>query len=124
MKDKLLKIALIQSPLVWENPGENRIDFSKKIASLNREVDLVVLPEMFTTGFTMSPQNIDLTEGNKTLEWMLLEASNNNVAIVGSIVFYENGDYTNRLFFVEPNGKIQRYDKRHTFTLAGEDKIY
>ena len=124
MKDQLLNIALIQSPLVWENPGQNRIDFSKKIASLNKEVDLVVLPEMFTTGFTMSPQNIASTEGNKTLEWMLLEASNNNIAILGSIVFFENGAYTNRLFFVEPNGKIHRYDKRHTFTLAGEDKIY
>lgn len=124
MKDRSLNIALIQSPLVWEEPVQNRINFSKIISKLNKGVDLVVLPEMFTTGFTMSPQNINRLEGKKTVDWMLQEAANNHIAIMGSLAFFENGDYSNRLFLVEPNGNIHQYDKRHTFTLAGEDKVY
>lgn len=119
-----MEVALIQSSLVWENPDENRKNFSKKIKSFSKEVDLIVLPEMFTTGFTMQPQNIKREEGQKTLDWMLNEAKENNAAIIGSIPFQAKNGYTNRLFFVESNGKISHYDKRHTFTLAGEDKVY
>lgn len=119
-----LKIALIQSPLIWENPEANRQAFSEKIDSILDDVDLIVLPEMFTTGFTMNPQNIDPIEGNKTLEWMQNEADKKNVALVGSIVFYGENKYYNRLYFIVPNTAPYSYDKRHTFTLAGEDKVY
>ena len=124
MKHLELKVALIQSVLVWENPEQNRLDFSTKMSKLSKDVDVIVLPEMFTTGFTMTPQNIDTAEGQKTVEWMSKEAKGSNAAIVGSIPFFENGNFTNRLFFVEPNGTISQYDKRHTFTLAGEDQVY
>lgn len=119
-----LKIALIQSSLVWENPEQNRINFSKKIALISSDVDLIVLPEMFTTGFTMQPQNIPAEEGQMTLKWMLEKAKNKQLALVGSIPFYEDGMYTNSLFFVKPDGTYQKYDKRHTFTLAGEGDVY
>lgn len=123
MKEEL-HIALIQTSLIWENPQENRNVFSEKIQSISAEVDILILPEMFTTGFTMQPGNIPKDQGQKTLDWMLEIAKDRNLAITGSIVFYENGNYYNRLFFVEPNGKMATYNKRHTFTLAGEDKVY
>ncbi|SMG31872.1 amidohydrolase [Arenibacter troitsensis] len=119
-----LRVALIQSPLEWENPSKNREHFSKKLDTLNGEVDLVILPEMFTTAFTMTPWNIAKEEGEITVKWMQKEAGRRNVALTGSMVYFEDGHYYNRLWFVEPDGKSGYYDKRHTFTLAGEDKIY
>lgn len=118
-----LKIALIQAPLIWEGPTANRAYFSDKISNCSR-ADIIVLPEMFTTGFTMTPENLGREEGQLTLEWMQQSAKKSNAALVGSLPFHENGKYTNRLFFVEPNGAHHIYDKRHTFTLAGEDKVY
>ncbi len=119
-----LKIALIQSSLVWENPEENRSIFSKKIKAISKETELIVLPEMFTTGFTMSPERINKEEGSETIRWMREKAAEKKAAIVGSIVFAENGKYYNRLYFVKPDGEFSSYDKRHTFTLAGEHKKY
>lgn len=119
-----LHIALIQTSLVWENPQQNRSLLALKIDTIPMGIDLIILPEMFITGFTMQPENISKDEGQKTLDWMLEIAKERKLAITGSTVFYENGNYYNRLFFVEPNGTISKYDKRHTFTLAGEDKVY
>jgi len=98
--------------------------FDGKLDSISADVDLIVLPEMFTTGFTMSPQSIDIEEGQKTVAWMKQKAKDMEAALMGSIVFYENGTYSNRIFFIEPDGKTSTYDKRHTFTLSGEDKAY
>lgn len=122
--EKELNIALIQSTLIWEDPDGNRANFSKKIHGISKDVDLIVLPEMFTTGFTMAPDNIDTLEGKKTLDWMHNLAKDKNAALVGSLPFSENGSFSNRLFFMEPDGTCHHYDKRHTFTLAGEDKVY
>ncbi len=122
--NETLKIALVQSPLIWENPELNRVEFTKKINEISSEADVIILPEMFTTGFTMSPENISEIEGLRTLEWMRERAFEKNAAIVGSIVFTENGSNYNRLFFVEPDGCSTSYNKRHTFTLAGENLKY
>lgn len=119
-----LQVAIIQTSLAWEDPQQNRSLLVLKISTIPMGIDLIILPEMFTTGFTMHPENISKDEGQKTLDWMQRLAFERNAAILGSIVFYENGNYYNRLFFVEPNGTISKYDKRHTFTLAGEDKVY
>lgn len=119
-----LEIAIVQSSLVWENPKQNRINFTHKIDAISSSVDVIVLPEMFTTGFTMTPENLDKEESIRTLEWMQHTAKKKNSALMGSLPFYENENYTNRLFFVTPDGSYQVYDKRHTFTLAGEDKVY
>ncbi len=119
-----LQIALIQSSLVWENPEQNRINFSNRIDSISKEVDVIILPEMFTTGFTMNPENIDANEGLKSVKWMQKKAKEKNAALVGSTVYEENGRYYNRLWFVKPDGGLTTYDKRHTFTLAGEHKKY
>ncbi len=119
-----LQVALIQSSLFWEDPERNRKLFSEKIEKIERVVDLIILPEMFTTGFTMTPENISRDEGTLTLEWLQKTALEKSASIVGSLPFYEDGDYTNRLYFVHADGSNQHYDKRHTFTLAGEDKVY
>lgn len=119
-----LKIALIQSSLVWENPEENRQAFSEKIENISSDTDIIILPEMFTTGFTMNPSKIDASEGKKTVQWMQQIANTKNVAVVGSIVYNAGDENYNRLWFVKPNEAPSFYDKCHTFTLAGEDKIY
>ncbi|MBA4745069.1 MAG: amidohydrolase [Muricauda sp.] len=119
-----LNIALIQSNLYWEDPAKNRKMFEEKIDTIADRVDLIVLPEMFTTGFTMKPENINPIEGHKTVEWMLQKAREKDAAIIGSIISQEENNFYNRLWFVQPDGGMSTYDKRHTFTLAGEDKVY
>jgi predicted amidohydrolase len=119
-----MKVALIQSPLAWENPLSNRNYFEEKINSIADSVDLIVLPEMFSTGFTMNPAEVFETMEGKTILWLQSLAKAKNSAITGSLVIKENGNFYNRLLFVFPSGDIQFYDKRHLFTLAGEDKTY
>ena len=119
-----LHIALIQTHLLWENPEANRIALTEKINAITTKVDVIILPEMFTTGFTMQPEHINVLEGKKTLEWMQSHAKKKQVAVVGSIIFQEGKKFFNRLFFVYPTGEVQSYDKKHTFTLAGEHKVF
>jgi len=119
-----MKIALIQIHLSWENPSQNRDSIEKKINSIEENVDLIILPEMFTSGFTMNPKNVAETIQGETILWLKDLAKTKNSAITGSLVIEENGNYFNRLVFVFPNGEFQHYDKRHLFTLAGEDKVY
>jgi predicted amidohydrolase len=119
-----MKIALIQSSIVWENPEANRKYFETEINTVSTAVDLIVLPEMFTTGFTMSPIAIAETMQGETVLWMQSLAKAKNAAITGSVVIEENANFYNRMLFVFPSGEIQHYDKRHLFTLAGEDKVY
>lgn len=123
MKEKL-NISIIQADLVWENPEANRLQFQNKIRSLKKEVDLFILPEMFTTGFTMHPENVSEKIDGETINWMQKLSKEVQAAICGSLIIKENNNYFNRFVFVEPHGKISTYNKRHTFTLAGEHKVY
>ena len=119
-----MKIALIQAPLLWENPIQNRNYFEDKINSIRENVDLIVLPEMFTSGFTMNPKSVAEVMQGETVSWLQDLAKAKNAAITGSLVIEENGNFYNRLVFVLPSGEINTYDKKHLFTLAGEDKTY
>ncbi|WP_136667339.1 nitrilase family protein [Flavobacterium sp. H122] len=119
-----MKIAIIQSDITWENPSINRINFEEKIKSIDETVDLIVLPEMFSTGFTMNPSVVAETMDGETVSWMVSVAKNKNTAITGSLVITENGNYYNRMLFVFPNGEIQKYDKRHLFSLAKEEAVF
>jgi omega-amidase len=121
---KKMKIALIQTSLDWENPLENRSHLSQKITGFMEDVDLIVLPEMFSSGFTMNPKAVAETMKGETILWLQHLAKAKNCAITGSLVIKEKESFYNRLVFVFPDGKMQHYDKRHLFTLAGEDKIY
>ena len=119
-----MKIALIQTELSWENPNENKALLQEKINAISQYVDLIILPEMFTSGFTMNPKNVAQTMQGEAISWLKETAKVKDCAITGSLVIEENGNYFNRLVFVFPSGEIQTYDKRHLFTLAGEDKVY
>ena len=119
-----MKIALIQSSLFWENPKANRNYFEEKINAVTEKVDLIVLPEMFSTGFTMNPEAVFETMDGETIQWLQSLAKAKKSAITGSLVIKENGNFYNRLVFVFPAGEVQFYDKSHLFTLAGEDKVY
>lgn len=119
MQDQL-KVTIIQTELIWENPKENRIHFSKLIGNIKEETNLIILPEMFTTGFTMNALPLAEEENGATLNWLQTEAKKKNSAITGSVIISENSNYYNRLFFVFPNGEYHTYDKKHTFTLANE----
>lgn len=119
-----MKIALVQCSLDWENPELNRTQLDNVFKALSSELDVIVLPEMFTTGFTMEPAKINASEGQRTLSWMSDWSARLNAAIVGSLIWQEGDDFRNRLVFMKPDGNYDTYDKRHTFTLAGEDKVY
>jgi omega-amidase len=119
-----MKIALIQSDLYWEDASKNKKSFESKINQIDSEVNLIVLPEMFSTGFTMNAAAVAETMQGETILWMQTIAKQKNVALTGSVIITENEQYYNRMLFVFPSGEIQYYDKRHLFTLAGEDKFY
>jgi len=124
MQNQELKVAVIQTNLTWEHPAENRKQLGEKINAITETVDLIVLPEMFTSGFTMKPEIVGETMSGETMTWIKALAKAKNAAITGSLVITENGKYYNRLVFVFPSGAIETYDKRHTFTLAGEHEVY
>lgn len=119
-----LTVALIQTELAWEDPIVNRQNLDTKINSISNGVDLIVLPEMFTSGFTMNASQVAESMEGDTITWLKEISNTKNAAIIGSLVISENNKYYNRLVCVEPDGKITTYDKRHTFTLAGEHKVY
>lgn len=119
-----MQVLLIQAPLIWENPKLNRDSFQEKINAVSENLDLIVLPEMFTTGFTMNPSAVAETMQGETVLWMQSLAKAKNCAITGSVVIEQAGNFYNRMLFVFPSGEIQHYDKRHLFTLAGEEKVY
>ena len=119
-----MKIALIQSHLYWEDASENRKNFESKINQIDSKVNLIVLPEMFSTGFTMNAPEVAESMDGETVLWMKTLAKQKNCAITGSVIIIENEKYYNRMLFVFPSGEIKHYDKRHLFSLAGEDQFY
>ncbi|KKK78146.1 hypothetical protein LCGC14_2846480, partial [marine sediment metagenome] len=119
---KTLKIAGLQADLTWHDPKKNTDHFSTIISGLDADLDLIVLPEMFATGFSMEPENI--ADQGASLEWMKEQAQKTDSAIAGSLMVEENNLYYNRFYFVTPEGIAQHYDKRHRFTLAGEHEVY
>lgn len=119
-----LVTAILQADLVWEESAANLRGFREKIEDLSSEVDLIVLPEMFTTGFSMNAAALAEPSEGKGLDWMRGMASRKDAAVTGSLIIEEEGKFYNRLFFVFPDGSYKTYDKRHTFTLAGEHEVY
>lgn len=118
-----MKISLLQCDIVWQNPEANlrRID-----ETINRlpQTDLIVLPEMFSTGFVLDPRDIaEPTEG-PSLQYMITKAADRRCAIAGSLATEADGRYVNRFYFVKPDGHVVFYDKHHLFSYSGEDKHY
>lgn len=124
MKKETLSVTLLQTELHWEDAEANRAMFTKKMDAIEGETDLIVLPEMFTTGFSMNAEKLAEPTHGPTVQWMAQHARQHKAAVTGSVIVREDGAYFNRLFFVFPDGTYQTYDKKHTFTLAGEHKVY
>lgn len=119
-----MKVALFQTKLAWEQPETNRKFIEEYFLNEAPDFDLFVLPEMFTSGFTMNPESVAETMNGETISWLKQLAQQKNCAITGSLVIKEHGNFYNRMVFVYPSGKMECYDKRHLFTLAGEEKAY
>lgn len=117
-----MRITSIQTDIYWENIDENLSQLTKTFKTLPSS-DLVILPEMFTTGFTMNAHKVAEKKEDKTLSWMKKMSSNYGVMIIGSIPVMEKAHYYNRLFVVN-NDQIEYYDKRHLFSMANEDQTY
>jgi omega-amidase len=120
---EVLKITLIQSNLYWEDKEKNLSMFSEKISGIREETDLILLPEMFSTGFSMNAASLAEKMNGPSIQWMKKTAVEKNCVIAGSMIIEENGKYFNRLIWMKPDDH-EYYDKRHLFSLAGEEKTY
>lgn len=119
-----LNVTLIQSGLHWENPVANRSMFEEKIWQIGRSTDVIVLPEMFTTGFSMNAEGLAEAMNLDTFKWMKQMASQTGALMVGSYIVNEKGKFFNRLLWMEPGGNFKTYDKRHLFRMAREHNVY
>jgi omega-amidase len=118
-----MNVTLIQTDLFWENIDNNLKMFDEKITII-KDTNLIILPEMFTTGFSMNVNILSETMNGKTIKWMLDWARVKNAVIAGSIIIKENNLFYNRFIWAEPNGGIKYYDKKHLFSMANEDQSY
>lgn len=115
-----LNVTLVQSSLVWENREENLLNFQEKLQELKGATDLIVLPEMFNTGFSMRTERLAEEMNGPTIKWMRQMSRDLDAVITGSLIIKENDQYFNRLVWVEPWDLTGTYDKRHLFRMAGE----
>jgi len=118
-----LRVTLVQQPLAWHDPGANRERFEALLAPLAGQTDLVVLPETFTTGFSMAVENLGEPAGGPTTQWLKRLAGTLSAAIAGSVITAESGHYYNRLFWVTPSD-LRHYDKRHLFRMGREHQHF
>ena len=119
-----LTITTIQSNLIWEDKAANLRMLEQKIAGIEEKTEIVVLPEMFNTGFSMRPEALAETMEGETVEWMKRVSGENGIVLTGSLMIEEAGNYYNRLVWMLPNGQYGHYDKRHLFAFGEEDKHY
>jgi len=119
-----LHIGLLQPNIRWHNPPFNLQYIEKQISEYPKSIDLWVLPELFSTGFTMQPHEVAEPMDGPTVGWMLQTAATYQTAIAGSIVIQEESNFFNRFVMVQPNGAIDFYDKKHPYTPSGEGNVY
>lgn len=119
-----LHIGIFQYDISWENIAANKLKIERSISSINEEIDLLMLPETFLTGFTKNGPSFAIEHNDETILWLQNLASKNQMAICGSLYFKEQEKFTNRFLFVHADGKIDFYDKRHLFSLGGEAEQY
>jgi predicted amidohydrolase len=119
-----LSITTIQTDLHWEDKAANLKMLEEKINGIKERTEIVILPEMFSTGFSMKPESLAETMDGVTVEWMKRVAVNRKIILTGSVIIEEGGNYFNRLIWMLPNGQYGIYDKRHRFAYAGEDDHY
>ena len=118
------RVTLAQQPLVWQDAAANRAHFAEALAHLNGATDLVVLPEMFTTGFTMQPEQFAEPADGESRTWLLAQAKALDAAVGGSVAVNDRGRFYNRFMLATPEGDLYSYDKRHLFRMGGEHRHY
>jgi omega-amidase len=118
------RVTLVQQPLAWQDPAANRAHFAAVLAPERDATDLIVLPEMFTTGFTMKPEQFSEPADGDTRTWLLEQAQALNAAVGGSVAVNDRGRYFNRFMLATPEGDLYSYDKRHLFRMGGEHRHY
>ena len=118
-----LRVSLVQTDLIWENPSANCAQLEEKLAVLAGQTDVIVLPEMFATGFSMSETGAEIGKG-PALQWMHLQANRLDALIVGSLKVKQQNSFYNRLYAVRPDGTFSTYDKRHLFRMGNEHEFY
>lgn len=119
-----LTVTIIQSSQFWENKDANLQMFAEKIRNISQRTELIILPEMFSTGFTMQPERLAETMDGETLRWLKEISHEKKAAITGSFIAKEDNHYFNRLIWMLPDGSFGHYDKRHLFSFAGEHEHY
>ena len=119
-----LTITLIQAELAWEDAGTNLFHFERMLEKLNEPTDLIILPEMFNTGFTMDPARNGEAMNGMTVNWLAETALKKECVICGSLIIQENGNYYNRLIWMPPDTAPGTYDKRHLFRMADENQHF
>jgi predicted amidohydrolase len=119
-----LRVTLIQQPLLWQDPDANRARFESLLSPLAGGTDLIVLPETFTTGFSMEVERVGEPAGGPTVRWLQELSEQLDAAIMGSVITEEGGQYFNRLLWVTPSGELRSYDKRHLFRMAHEHQHF
>jgi omega-amidase len=119
-----LKVTLIQSELVWEDINSNLSEFDARITAVKEDTHLVILPEMFSTGFSMNAADLAQDMDGSAVRWIQKKSRDIHADIVGSIIINDQGKFYNRLVWAKPDGDLLTYDKRHLFRMAGEEKIY
>lgn len=124
MRAPFLTIAMVQTMLYWKDKVANLAMLEEKIWGIDQSVDLIVLPEMFPTGFSMDAKELAEPMNLNVTKWMKQMAAQTGAVITGSLIIQEKGDFFNRLLWVNPDGKIEHYDKRHLFRMAGEDAVF
>ncbi|MDZ7810870.1 MAG: amidohydrolase [Arhodomonas sp.] len=117
-------MSLVQADLAWADPTANHHHLEELLAPLAGSTDLVILPEMFATGFTMEPEHHAEPADGPSLAWMRRQAARLGAVITGSLAVSEQGRHRNRLYWVRPDGSTEHYDKRHCFRMAGEHEHY
>jgi omega-amidase len=119
-----LSITLIQSALHWENSVANLAMFEEKIWQVEKPTDVIILPEMFSTGFSMKPAGLAEMMNQNTFKWMKQMASQTGALMIGSFIAKEKNNFFNRLLWMQPDGSYRTYDKRHLFRMADEHNVY
>lgn len=121
----ILRVTLVQTELHWEDISANVAMFDRKLATLSGgPTDLVILPEMFSTGFSMHPESLAEAPGGPTTQWMADKARQLNAVVTGSLIIRDDGRYFNRLIWMRPDGTFDSYDKKHLFGLGDETNHY
>ena len=119
-----LNISIIQPDIAWEDKAANLRQYATYIEGIKEKKEIVILPEMFSTGFSMAPEQLAEPMSGATVQWMMDMSRKHRCILTGSLIIEDEGKYYNRLLWVQPDGNVGHYDKRHLFGYADEDKHY